>query len=85
MDHKISVATAGGSELRTSYIDCVKSVCIQSFSGPYLVRMWENAYHKSSKYVHTSRNDAMCLTHQVINLKRLDGFGVTEHITLKQE
>ena len=29
---------------------CVKSVRIRRFSGPYLVRMWGNAYQKNSEY-----------------------------------
>ena len=34
---------------------CVKSVRIQSFSGPYSVRMRENTDQKISEYGHFSR------------------------------
>ena len=35
---------------------CMKSVRIQSFSGPYSVRMQENTDHKNSEYGHFSHN-----------------------------
>ena len=36
---------------------CVKSVRIQSFSGPYLVLMRENMDQKNAEYGHFSRSD----------------------------
>ena len=39
-------------------LHCLKSVRIRSFSGPYSVRMRENADQKNSKYGHFSRSAA---------------------------
>ena len=36
---------------------CVKSVRIRSFSGPYSVRMRENKDQENSEYGHFSRSD----------------------------
>ena len=38
-------------------VHCVKSVHIQSYSGPYSVQMWKNADQNKSKYGHFSRSD----------------------------
>ena len=43
------------SFLTESY-HCVKSVRVQSFSGPYSVQMWENTDQKNSEYGHFSRS-----------------------------
>ena len=40
-------------------INCVKSVHIQSFSGHYSIRMWNNTDLKNSKYGHFSRSDSL--------------------------
>ena len=40
----------------TLTLHCVKSVSVQSFSGRYLDRMWENTDQKNSKYGHFSRS-----------------------------
>ena len=40
----------------TLTLHCVKSVRVQSFSGRYSVRMWENTDQKNSKYGHFSRS-----------------------------
>ena len=37
--------------------DCVKSVHIRSYSGPYLVWMQENTDQNNSKYGHFSRSE----------------------------
>ena len=39
-----------------SYItwNCMKSIRIQSFSGPYSIRMWESTDQKNSEYGHFS-------------------------------
>ena len=36
---------------------CVKSVHVRSFSGPYSVRMWEDTDQKNSEYGHFSRSE----------------------------
>ena len=41
----------------TNLIHCVKSVRVWSFSGPYSVRMRENAVQKISEYGHFLRSD----------------------------
>ena len=50
-----------------SYCQCVKSVRIRSYSGPYSVRMWENANQNNSEYGHFSCSAYICrlvaLTH----------------------
>ena len=49
------------------YCQCVKSVRIRSYSGPYSVRMWENANQNNSEYGHFSCSAYICrlvaLTH----------------------